>query len=122
MSCNGASNLVPRYAHVNCCPLSLAHQTDALIKVALESDPSILLITTAIIYKLVTNRAQQRYGYDALSPSPKSLVKSLQRINVSINSDLAKLPRADISVAIPSSFEEKIVTIISASKVAIINL
>ena len=41
-------------------------------------------------------------------PSPKSLVKSLQRINVSINSDLAKLPRADISVVIPSSFEEKI--------------
>eukprot|EP00943_MAST-04B_sp_MAST-4B-sp1_P005950 g5950.t1 len=30
-------------------------------------------------------------------PSPKSLVKSLQRINVSINSDLASLPRRRIS-------------------------
>ena len=30
-------------------------------------------------------------------PSPKSLVKSLQRINVSINSDLARLPRRDVS-------------------------
>ena len=30
-------------------------------------------------------------------PSPKSLVKSLQRFNVSINSDLARLPRRDLS-------------------------
>ena len=30
-------------------------------------------------------------------PSPKSLVQSLQRINVSINSDLARLPRRDVS-------------------------